>query len=232
MSETPNSGRIRLAVFDCDGTLVDSLASIVTSVRLAWQALGLTPPDAAVVRRVVGLKLDEAIRQLAPEESPERLTKLHNAYRDAFFSREVASGEEAPLYPGLAEAIDAMEEAGWLLGVATGKGRRGLLATLEAHGLRDRFVTLQTSDRAAGKPDPEMLFNAMAEAGAEPADTVMIGDTTFDILMARNARVAPLGVSWGYHDPEELLAAGARRIVDKAGELHGSAAALVEVQGP
>ncbi len=118
-----------------------------------------------------------------------------------------------PLYPGVLEALEALEAAGWLMGVATGKSHRGLIATLTGHGLHERFVTLQTADCAASKPDPDMMLRAMDAVGAVPGATVMVGDTTYDMEMARNAGTSAVGVAWGYHDEKHLWAAGAHAVI-------------------
>ena len=180
---------------------------------------GLTPPNRGQTRRVVGLSLPHAMRALLPGGDD----KLHNALSDTYksaFQRHRAEGlVEEPLFEGLVEAIDALEADGWLLGVATGKSDRGLRLCLERHGLHGRFVTLQTADRHPSKPDPAMLYAAVAEAGAEPETTVMIGDTSFDMAMARAGGAHALGVGWGYHDAEELRDAGAAAVVDTAPDL-------------
>jgi phosphoglycolate phosphatase len=214
------SGRAnRLAVFDCDGTLVDSQGIVVAAMTAAFAAEGLGAPDACAIRRVVGLPLVEAVRRLAPAEA--NAERLVDAYRDAYGDRFLQPEFQSPLFAGAVAALDALERAGYLLGVATGKGRRGLVQVLDKHGLAARFVTLQTADDGPGKPNPGMLLSAMAEAGAVPDSTVMIGDTTFDVLMACNAKVAPVGVAWGYHDPAELIAAGAAEIAGDFAALPG-----------
>ncbi|MGH7003599.1 MAG: HAD-IA family hydrolase, partial [Alphaproteobacteria bacterium] len=124
-----------------------------------------------------------------------------------------------PLFPGIRALIEAFEAEGVLLGVATGKGRRGLNITLDQHGLLRHFVTCQTADDAPGKPNPEMLRRAMAATGAEPGKTAMIGDTTYDMLMALSAGTVAIGVAWGYHPPVELHAAGAHAVVAAADEV-------------
>ncbi|MDX1486109.1 MAG: HAD-IA family hydrolase, partial [Alphaproteobacteria bacterium] len=203
----------RLAVFDMDGTLVDSQHMIVAAMAEAFNALGLAPPSPARTRRVVGLSLGAAIASLAPGLGADQLARLEGGYRDAFFAlREAGEVAEVP-FEGALDALDALAGAGWMLGIATGKSARGLHATLDRFGLGGRFVTLQTADTAPGKPAPDMLLRAMAEAGARAGATVMIGDTSFDMEMARNARVAGIGVDWGYHDAHELMAAGARQVV-------------------
>ena len=215
-----------LAVFDCDGTLVDSQHNIVAAMAAAWRAHALQPLPAAVVRRVVGLPLLEAVASLHPMGSRETHLTLTDNYKEAFHSLRQQPDHHEPLYPGTVEALDAMEAAGYLLAVATGKSRRGLDATLSRHGLEGRFMTLKTADDGPGKPHPHMLVEAMAEAGAGPGTTVMIGDTVFDIEMARNAQVRSIGVSWGYHDPDELRAAGAAGVIDEFGELAALTATL------
>ncbi len=126
---------------------------------------------------------------------------------------------EQPLFDGIADLLGGLRQAGWLLGIATGMSDRGLTHCLAAHGLTDHFVTLQTADRHPSKPHPAMLEAALAEAGAEPAQAVMIGDTAFDMQMARDAGVGALGVDWGYHEPDELRAAGARFVAATPGGL-------------
>ncbi|MEQ8699788.1 MAG: HAD-IA family hydrolase [Bauldia litoralis] len=206
--------RIRLVVFDCDGTMIDSQAGIYDAVSAAWGTLGLTPPPRETARRVVGLPLDRAIAELAPECGPDDHAALCDRYREAFALNRANETLEEPMFPGLVEALDAIEGAGMLLGVATGKSARGLSASLERHGLDRRFVTLQTSDRAPGKPAPDMVLRAMADTGADPDTTVVIGDTSYDMEMAVNAGVAAIGVAWGYHPAEELTDTGAAAIID------------------
>jgi phosphoglycolate phosphatase len=211
--------RSRLAVFDCDGTLVDSQHAILACMSAAFAADGLAAPDAEAVRRVIGLPLDECMARLAPDQPAARQARLTDAYKQAFFTLRQRPDHHEPLFDGAVGALDTLEEKGYLLGIATGKARRGLLAVLESHGLARRFVTLQTADSGPGKPNPTMLRRAMAETGAEPIDTVMVGDTTFDMLMARNAGVDAIGVGWGYHPAAELNAAGADALVDHFDEL-------------
>ena len=204
---------LKLALFDCDGTLVDSQHAIIAAMEAGFQAHGLPPPPAREVRRVVGLPLVVAVARLAPALPGDAHEAISEAYKSAFQRNRLAGTYPEPLFDGVVAALDALEAAGFLLGVATGKSRRGLDATLAHHGLAHRFVTLQTSDRVAGKPSPDMVHAALAESGATAARTVVIGDTSFDILMARNAHVRSVGVAWGYHDGAELLAAGADLLV-------------------
>jgi phosphoglycolate phosphatase len=203
----------RLAVFDCDGTLVDSQRAIVSGISLACAALGLTEPPAAAIRRGIGLPLKVAIGQLFPGHEPDLHDRLVRFYKDNFFRLRQRPDHVEPLFDGIAETLATLRASGFLLAVATGKARRGLLATLDRHGLTAVFDVLQTADDAPGKPHPGMLLNAMATLGVDPMDTVMIGDTTFDMEMARAARVAAIGVGWGYHESDELTQVGARTVV-------------------
>ncbi len=215
-----------LAVFDCDGTLVDSQHNIVAAMTEAWRAFGLEPLAGTEVRRVVGLPLVDAIAVLFPDGERRDHIALSDLYKDAFRTLRHQPDHHEPLYPGAVETLDNLESEGVLLAVATGKSRRGLVATLDRHGLADRFTVLKTADDAPGKPNPDMLLAAMSETGASQETTVMIGDTVFDIEMAVNARIPAIGVSWGYHDPAELVSAGASEIVDRFGVVVRAAATL------
>lgn len=219
---------LRLAVFDCDGTLVDSHHAIGAVMAEAFAAHGIAPPDARAMMEVVGLQLTAAIAELVPEASAEVHDRLTDDYRRiAGEHRESGQWREA-LFPGVAESLRALDAAGWLLGVATGKSLRGLRQTLETHGLGELFVTLQTPDAAPGKPDPTMLLQAMREAGVDAASVAMIGDTTYDMEMADAAGVVAVGVAWGYHAPERLIDAGAARVVEEFADVP---AVLDEVVG-
>ena len=203
---------VRLAVFDCDGTLVDGQAGVCNAMDAAFAAHGLPLPDRHQVRRSVGLSLLQAVRTLLPEADDELCRGIDAAYRSAFRAAREGGDLVEPLYPGMRALLDALREAGWALGVATGKSDRGLAHCLAVHGLSDHFVTLQTADRHPSKPHPAMLEAALFEAGASAHDAVMIGDTAFDMALGGNAGVRALGVDWGYHDPAELMAAGAAAV--------------------
>ncbi|MEQ1494137.1 MAG: HAD-IA family hydrolase [Novosphingobium sp.] len=202
----------RLAIFDCDGTLVDGQAGIVNAMDAAFAQLGLPAPDKHQVRRIVGLSLPQAICLLAPDASEDQRQAVDAAYREAFRAAREAGSLVEPLYDGMADLIEALAGEGWLLGMATGKSQRGLDHCLAMHGLSQHFVTLQTADHHPSKPNPSMIETALAETGADRANTVMIGDTAFDIAMAVNADVRAVGVDWGYHTAQELREAGAEAI--------------------
>ena len=210
---------VRLAVFDCDGTLADGQAAICAAMAEGFVEAGLAAPDPHQVRRIVGLSLPSAIARLAPDQTPETHTRAVQAYKAAFFRARERGLVQEPLFEGIAGLLSRLHGAGWTLGVATGKSDRGLHGCLRMHGIFDLFVTLQTADRHPSKPDPAMLAAAMAEAGALPADTVMIGDTVYDIEMALAAGARAIGVAWGYHAPAELLAAGAEAVAETPAQL-------------
>jgi phosphoglycolate phosphatase len=209
----------RLAIFDCDGTLVDSQHNIVMAMNEAFAQAKLDPPGRLATLKVVGLSLIEAMQMLLPEADTKFHKAMAESYKQAFWRLRGNGLIDEPLYDGIADAIDALEADGWLLGVATGKSDRGLAICLEHHGLTKRFVTLQTADRHPSKPHPSMIETAIAEAGASPETTIMIGDTSFDMLMGRAANVRALGVSWGYHPTHELHAAGAHAVADHPREI-------------
>jgi phosphoglycolate phosphatase len=218
-----------LIVFDVDGTLVDSQAGIVASMADAFQHVGLGPPSAERTRRVVGLSLDEAVARLLPDGPDDRrLADAVAAYKRAFMAHRQRPDYDEPLFPGARDALAALDHPQVCLGVATGKSRRGLDATLRHHGLAELFVTTQTADDGPGKPHPRMLIEAMRDVGAGAHETLFVGDTVFDMEMAVHAGVTAFGVAWGYHDPEELSHAGARTILrgfdDLRARLEGSTA--------
>jgi len=205
---------LRLAVFDCDGTLVDSQHLIVTCMTQACVDRGFGEPDPGSVRRVIGLPLVQAIAQLFPEAGASEHRDVADGYRDAFHTLRATGDFAEPLFSGAKEALQALGERGVLMGVATGKGRRGLEAVLDHHGIREHFVVLKTADDGPGKPRPDILMAAMSETGVSPAHTAMIGNTVFDVKMAVSARVAAIGVAWGYHEGAELMEAGAMTVID------------------
>uniref|UniRef100_UPI002FCA9016 HAD-IA family hydrolase n=1 Tax=Sphingomonas sp. TaxID=28214 RepID=UPI002FCA9016 len=172
-------------------------------------------------RRVVGLSLVEAMRAMLPGADPDLHHALAEDYKLAFHRLRDNGLVDEPLYPGVAETLAALDEAGWLLGVATGKSDRGLSLCLERHGIAPHFVTLQTADRHPSKPHPAMIEAALAETGTEPGQGMMIGDTSYDIMMAKAAGVTAVGVAWGYHEREELLAAGADYIAEHPSDIVG-----------
>jgi len=210
---------MRLAVFDCDGTLVDGQADVCWAMERAFARAGLSAPDVSAVRRAVGLSLPQAVRALAPDLTEDQNSAVTEFYRSSFRARREEGLLDEPLYDGIAELLTALHDDGWRLAVATGKSDRGLAACLATHGIADLFVSLQTADRHPSKPHPAMLEAALFEAGALPAQAVMIGDTSFDMLMARSARVAAVGVAWGYHAPAELLASGALSVAETVAAL-------------
>ena len=207
---------IKLAIFDCDGTLVDSGATIHSALQSTFDTHGLDCPPRDVTKKVIGLSLVESFAVLVPDGDHAALTRT---YKDAFFAMRGAGRVEEPLFDGIIELLDELEADGWLLGVATGKSDRGLKYCLEGHGLSERFVTLQTADRNLSKPHPAMALAAMAEAGADPAQTIFVGDTGWDMGCARAAGAGALGAGWGYHEIEELTAAGAHAVAAEPAEI-------------
>ena len=205
----------RLAIFDCDGTLVDSGATIQRALAAAFTQHGLELPPPEVSRKVIGLSLTEAMSALLPDASAEQHLALAEDYKRAFWTLRAAGEVEEPLFDGVLALLDALEADGWLLAVATGKSDRGLKHCLESHGIHARFVSLQTADRHPSKPDPSMVSQAIADGGAAPETSIVVGDTSFDMAMAVNAGAAGIGAGWGYHEAEELLAAGAVAVADR-----------------
>lgn len=210
----------KLAVFDCDGTLVDSQANICRSMEEAFRIADRPAPPCEAIRRIVGLSLVEAIAALLPDADEALHRRMAADYKQAFFDlRTSGAMEEEPLFEGIVEVLQTLADDGWTLGVATGKSDRGLAHILAHHGLTDRFVTLQTADRHPSKPDPSMLIAAMRDAAAAPHQTVMIGDTSFDMAMGKAAGARAIGVAWGYHDVHDLERAGADLVATRVAAL-------------
>ncbi|MCL4768608.1 MAG: HAD-IA family hydrolase [Hyphomicrobiaceae bacterium] len=215
---------MRLIIFDCDGTLVDSQHIIVAAMTRAFHANGLGLPMREAILSIVGLSLPLAVARLMPGGSePRAVERVAEAYREAFGELRRDPCHQEPMFPG---ALEAVRELGGrpdvLLGVATGKSRRGVAGLFERFGIASHFVTIQTADTHPSKPHPSMILTAMAEVGGRPEETVMIGDTTYDIEMARAAGVGAIGVGWGYHPTVALEAAGAHVIVARCQELAGA----------
>lgn len=204
--------RARLVIFDVDGTLVDSQNYICEAQRRAFIAHGLEPPSRAHMLSIVGLSLVRAFETLAPHGPAESMAQ---AYKDAWHDMRHNPEWDDPLFPGARETIEALSQRDdVMLGVATGKSRKGVANLFDKTGWERHFVTVQTADDHPSKPAPDMVLAALAETGVDPADALMIGDSTYDVEMACAAGVRALGVSWGYHTPAALLAAGAHAILD------------------
>ncbi|MGC3938319.1 HAD-IA family hydrolase [Roseobacter sp. EG26] len=211
---------LRLVIFDVDGTLVDSQGDIIAAMTLAFEAVGLPVPERNAILGIVGLSLDVAMARLAPDADHLRMVA---AYKDAYIALRAQTGaaQSSPLYPGARETLARLNaQPDTLLGVATGKSKRGLDKLIEAHDLEGLFVTQQVADFHPSKPHPSMILQAMTDAGTEPAGTVMIGDTSFDMEMAAAAGVHGFGVSWGYHPISALRAA--RKVVTDFDDLEAA----------
>jgi len=209
----------RLAIFDCDGTLVDSGATIYRALAESFDRHGLDLPPPRESRKVIGLSLTQAMAALVPDANQRDHEDLAETYKQCFHRARQNGLVEEPLFDGVLELLDTLEADGWLLAVATGKSDRGLRFCLESHGLHARFISLQTADRHPSKPSPAMALAAMADAGANGESTIVVGDTSFDMAMAVAAGATGIGAGWGYHDADELMAAGARAVADEPAEV-------------
>lgn len=222
---------LRLVLFDCDGTLVDGQHAIAAAMTAAWQAHDLTPPSRDAVRAVIGLPLLEAIARLGPELGPDCCLRLSDLYKDFFAAGRRRDAALEPIFPGIRTVLETLWRTDVLLGVATGKSRRGLTAVLAHHELTGFFSTLKTADDGPGKPNPDMVLQACAETGVAPDQVVVVGDTSYDMIMAVKAGAVPLGVGWGYHPPAALRQAGARAVVEAPAALVGAVLAAFPPDG-
>jgi phosphoglycolate phosphatase len=208
----------QLVVFDVDGTIVDSQAIIVEAQARAFAACGLPAPTRERSLSIVGLSLQEAFTVLVGPAGP--VEALAEEYKAAFGALRQDPAWAEPLFPGLEAMIAALAGRNdVVLGIATGKSRRGVSYLVERHGWAGVFATVQTADDAPSKPDPAMLLQAMAQTGIASSRTTMIGDTTFDMAMSCAAGVRPIGVTWGYHPVSALREAGADTVISRIGEL-------------
>lgn len=191
---------IKLLVFDWDGTLMDSEAQIVTCMQAAIADLSLEPRSADQVKNIIGLGLREAVSALYPQSDDSLVIAMSDRYRDHW----LAGYQQSPLFPGVEETLQFLKAEGFQLAVATGKGRRGLDKVLSETGLTEIFAATRCSDETLSKPHPLMLEQIMTELRIAPEQTLMIGDTEYDMEMARNARAHPVAVSYGVHEWERL----------------------------
>jgi len=193
---------------------------ICAAMQRAYDAHAITCPPRERVLSIVGLSLREAFDNLGEGEKDFPVDGMIERYKEAFFELRHSPAHQEPLYPGARDAVLGLAaRADCLLGIATGKSQRGVRAILTHHDLLSHFATIKTADDAPSKPHPGMILEAMREAGAQPHDTIMIGDTSYDMAMARAAGVHAIGVSWGYHPQLMLEQSGAAEIVSNFTEL-------------
>lgn len=212
----PGMTQPRLILFDCDGTLVDTAATIVESFTQGFLDAGVAAPPPEEILSIVGLSLPIATATLCAPRDIDTHVVLES-YRKAYAT--IATGRIDPLFPGTLDALDAIETPATLMGIVTGKSRRGLVRILSQHSLSDRFITTQTADDAASKPAPDMVHHALSATGADASRTVVIGDTSFDIEMALAAGAHAIAVTWGNHPEERLMDAGAHALAHTMDEL-------------
>jgi phosphoglycolate phosphatase len=197
-ANAPGPQRFRLLVFDWDGTLADSTGIIAAAIQQACRDLGVPTPDDVAARFVIGLGLADALRHVAPTLPAEDYPRLSERYREHYLARD----PEIPLFGGAREMLDELDARGFMLAIATGKSRIGLSRALAQQGLTNRFVASRCADEGFPKPHPDMLLALMDRCGVAPVETLMIGDTTHDLALARNAGAASLAVSYGAHQAD------------------------------
>jgi phosphoglycolate phosphatase len=211
---------MKLVLFDCDGTLVDSAHVIHRCMQASFEDHGFVQPNLSETKSIIGLSLHDAIGILLKDQTTNQLDKMVQNYKDHFFKIRTQENLLEPLYAGIRDVLDQMKQRDELiLGVVTGKSTRGLIAILEGHGLRDHFLPIRTADDCPSKPHPAMVTECCAEVGIDASSTYVIGDSTFDMDMANHANAKSVGVDWGYASVSELENSGANYIISNPSEL-------------
>ncbi|MGH1418819.1 MAG: HAD-IA family hydrolase [Hyphomicrobiaceae bacterium] len=219
---------MKLVIFDCDGTLVDSQNIIYSAMSKAFEDTGLPIPSRATVRSVIGLSLVEAVGLCMPDDCSADPQALAEIYKNAFADLRNDPQNDEPLFPGMIETLQHLsEQPETIMAVATGKSQRGMQRIIKRENLGNLFHSVQTADEHPSKPHPSMIVEAMTKAGIEADRTIMVGDTTFDMQMAVNARARAIGVSWGYHETGALAQSGAATIIDTFQDLPTAIDALL-----
>jgi phosphoglycolate phosphatase len=208
------SDPLRLVAFDLDGTLIDSADSIVTGVLACWDACGFPAPEKENIRRIIGLPWEASICELLPGAGKTEFDQIKAYHLDVASGKRPRPPRKERLFPGIKNVLNQVEEAGYLLSIITSRSSGRLQELLEANGIGRRFATLKTTDDGPGKPNPFLMDQTLLELGVDKENAVMIGDTTFDMIMARSAGTAAIGVTWGVHESDELIGAGAGHVVD------------------
>jgi phosphoglycolate phosphatase len=207
----------KLLIFDWDGTLADSIGRIVEAMHVASERSGFELRDDFAVKGIIGLGLPEAIRTLYPDISEGQLIAFRGYYADHYIAAEAVP---SPLFEGVLESMEAFRAEGYHLAVATGKARRGLDRVLKAHGWEKYFDITRAADETASKPHPLMLEQILAYCEVRPEQALMVGDSSFDLQMARNAGMASVAVSYGAQSIEALKLFEPRLAIDRFSELH------------
>lgn len=223
---------LALVILDLDGTLVDSKALIIQSVTVAAREVGIAVPPEEDIARIIGLSLEQALTTLFPDESPESRFNLLDAYRTEALRLRADPNDPETLFPGAYELVASLRDAGYFLGIATGKAKRGALHFCSRYGMEGWFDTIQTPDNNPSKPHPSMIESALRETGVSRHRAVMVGDTSFDLEMARNAGVFGVGVAWGNHPVSELEQAGAHHIVRHMSDVAQAVETLINEGAP
>ncbi len=208
---------LKIIIFDWDGTLMDSEAAIIAAMSQAYCDEHVPAPSYSAIRAIIGLGLIEAITLLTPELSSEAVARVEKNYRRHYTAQRTVPA----LFPGVRETLIQLRQSGYLLAVATGKSAGGLQRAIDETDLDDLFAATRTADLTEPKPSPTMLYEIMWELDAEPQETLMIGDTEYDLAMAQSAATHRAGVSYGTHPVSRLLPYDPAFVLDDFGDLPG-----------
>lgn len=216
---------MKLVLFDCDGTLVNSGGVIHRCMAETFANAGLRVPELSETQEIIGLTLNLAISQISGIPMGVEIENLTEQYKQKFRKIRLEHDFDEPLYDGIAELIDALaQQDDILLGMVTGKSRRGVVSVMERHGFDRNFLVSRCADDCPSKPHPAMVLECCHETGCDVSQTFVIGDTTYDMMMAGSAGATAIGVNWGYHKPDRLSEAGAATILHRPLDLLGQLA--------
>ena len=216
---------MKLVLFDCDGTLVNSGGVIHRCMAETFANAGLRVPELSETQEIIGLTLNLAISQISGIPMGAEVEHLTEQYKQQFRKIRLEHDFDEPLHDGIAELIDALaQQDDILLGMVTGKSRRGVISVMERHGFDRNFLVSRCADDCPSKPHPAMVLECCHETGCDVSQTFVIGDTTYDMMMAGSAGATAIGVNWGYHKPGRLSEAGAATILHHPSDLLGQLA--------
>ena len=220
-----------LAAFDLDGTLLNSSNSIVSAVTECWKVCGFPVPNSQDIKKIIGLPWEESVKELLPDAGAKEFKLIKEYYAEVAQGKRERPKQDQKLFPGVRRMLKEVREAGYILAIITSRSGGRLRELLARHGIERQFATLKTTDNGPGKPNPFLMYQTLKELNVPKNNAVMIGDTTFDMEMSKNAGTFGIGVSWGVHPVSDLETSGANEIVNNVEEILPALQRLIPVLG-